>query len=142
MTKTSNQMKIRFCKFYLDSFWTGNWYQKYFKNIYSSTPSLFSNSEHTTLQHTAMTIRVTNIAVSDQLLVASLSDGTLFYIPTLRVLQESLLSSTKPAIIDWETKASVIRNKELIWKSMESSGNKIVFGLQGRLGNIKIYQWL
>ena len=89
-----------------------------------------------------MTIRVTNIAVSDQLLVASLSDGTLFYIPTLRVLQESLLSSTKPAIIDWETKASVIRNKELIWKSMESSGNKIVFGLQGRLGNIKIYQWL
>ena len=46
-----------------------------------------------------------------------------------------------PAQVHWEELGSVISNPDRSWRSLQSAGNKIAFGLEKRLGHLKVYQW-
>ena len=88
-----------------------------------------------------LNINVKNIAVSDCLLVASLSNGNLFYMEVIKIIEQSLLTSTEPAIINWQVSGTTIRNTEQIWKNIDFSDKSLVFGLERRLGDIKVIRW-
>ena len=81
------------------------------------------------------------IAVSDFLLVASLSNGNMFYMPVINIIEQSLLTSSEPAIINWQVSAETITNTEQTWKNIDFSDKSIVFGLERKLGDIKIIRW-
>ena len=86
-------------------------------------------------------IRVNNVAASDFLMVASLSNGNIFYIPVMEIIRQSLLASSEPAIINWQVAATLLSNTELTWKNIDFSRDNIVFGLEKKLGDIKIMTW-
>ena len=46
-----------------------------------------------------------------------------------------------PALLTWEESGSLICNKDRAWRNIHSAGNKIAFGLERKLGHIKVYQW-
>ena len=77
-------------------------------------------------------------------MVASLEQGDILYLPALSIIQQALLPSTSqsgPALLNWEERGSVISNQDRSWRNLQSAGNKIAFGLERRLGHIKVYQW-
>ena len=74
-------------------------------------------------------------------MVASLQSGHILYLPSLSILHQAELSTTGPARINWEQCGSVISNQDRSWRNLQSAGNKIAFGLEKRLGHIKVYQW-
>ena len=77
-------------------------------------------------------------------MVVSLEQADIAYLPTISIIQESLLASSSqsgPAFIKWEEFGSVISNQDRSWRNLQSDGNKIAFGLEKRLGHIKVYQW-
>ena len=88
-----------------------------------------------------LNIRVKNIAVSDFLVVVSLSNGNIFYLPAIKIIEQSLLSTPEPAIINWDVSACTIYNTDQTWKNIDFSATNIVFGLEKRLGDIKILKW-
>ena len=88
-----------------------------------------------------LNITVKKIAVSDFLLVASLSNGNMFYMPVINIIEQSLLTSSEPAIINWQVSAETITNTEQTWKNIDFSDKSIVFGLERKLGDIKIIRW-
>ena len=88
-----------------------------------------------------LNIRVKNIAVSDFLVVVSLSNGNIFYLPAIKIIEQSLLNTPEPAIINWDVSATMIFNTEQTWKNIDFSGSNLVFGLEKRLGDIKIFKW-
>ena len=89
-------------------------------------------------------LAIRQISVSAWVVVVSLEQGDIAYLPALSIIQQSLQagrSQSGPALISWEERGSVISNKERSWRNLQSAGNKIAFGLEKRLGNIKVYQW-
>ena len=77
-------------------------------------------------------------------MVVSLDQGDIYYLPTLTIIQQSLLATRKrsgPARINWEELGWVISNQDRSWRNLQSGGNKIAFGLEKRLGHVKVYQW-
>ena len=76
--------------------------------------------------------------------MVSLDQGDIFYLPTLTIIKQALLASktqSGPASINWEERGSVISNQERSWRNLQSAGNRIAFGLEKRLGHVKVYQW-
>ena len=77
-------------------------------------------------------------------MVVSLDQANIAYLPTISIIKQSLRLGSEqsgPAFIKWEEQGSVISNQDRSWRDLQSDGNKIAFGLEKRLGHIKVYQW-
>ena len=86
-------------------------------------------------------VLVKSICVTDFIMVGMLSTSQLISIPLKTILEHSLISRTEPAIINWSTTGFMIENTELSWKNMTMNDSRIVFGLEKKLGDIKMFHW-
>ena len=86
-------------------------------------------------------ITVRDICVSDFQMIAMISNSELIVMPLMLIMKASLLSITEPAIINWNTAATVLANRDQAWKNMSIGDQKFCFGLENKLGDIKLYQW-
>lgn len=86
-------------------------------------------------------ILIKNICVTDFLIVGMLSSSQIICISLKTILEHSLISRTEPAIINWNTTGFMIENSELSWKNMALNDSRLVFGLEKKLGDIKMFKW-
>ena len=86
-------------------------------------------------------ISIKNICVSDFLMVALLSNSMIICVPIKRIIEESVISNNEPAVINWDNSGDIIENNDRLWKNMSIVDDKFVFGLEKKLGDIKLYQW-
>lgn len=86
-------------------------------------------------------VLIKNICVTDFIMVGMLSNSNLVCIALKTILDYSLVSGTEPAIINWTTTGFLIENNELSWKNMSMVDNRLVFGLEKKLGDIKMFNW-
>ena len=84
---------------------------------------------------------VKDVCVSDFLVVAMLSNSEIICLPLTSIMDEVVLSRSETAVINWNTRGFQIENKELAWRSMTMSDDHLVFGLEKRLGDIKIFSF-
>ena len=43
--------------------------------------------------------------------------------------------------MNWDISADIIENNDQLWKNMSIVDDKFVFGLEKKLGDIKLYHW-
>ena len=84
---------------------------------------------------------IRNICVSDCQLVATLGRGNLLHWPLTDLVKADASMKTSPLLCNIGTSAGVIRNQEPAWGTPVMSGNRIVFGLETRFGEVKIFNW-
>jgi len=82
-------------------------------------------------------LHVSNLSVSDFMLVAFLSNGQILYWP----LQKLVKVDTTPFCINIDTFANTIYNQELPWKKPTFSETRIAFGLESSLGDVVVLNW-
>merc|ERR1719323_2499657 len=70
-----------------------------------------------------------------------LSNSEIICLPLTSIMDEVVLSRSETAVINWNTRGFQIENKELAWRSMTMSDDHLVFGLEKRLGDIKIFSF-
>ena len=85
---------------------------------------------------------VKNICSSDFIVLGMLSNSKIVILPIQSIIKESLKCENEPAIVNWETSSIQISNNDLVWKNMSLWDDKFVFGLEKKLGDIKVYKWL
>jgi len=86
-------------------------------------------------------ITVKDICVSEFQMIAMISNSELMAIPLMLIMREATLSSSEPAIINWNMAAAVLGNRDLAWKNMAMGDQRFCFGLEKKLGDIKLYFW-
>lgn len=86
-------------------------------------------------------IIVKDICVSEFQMIAMISNSDLIVIPLMLIMREAILSNSEPAIINWNMAAAVLGNKDLAWKNMAMGDQRFCFGLEKKLGDIKLYYW-
>ena len=86
-------------------------------------------------------ITVKDICVSKFQMIAMISNSDLIVIPLMLIMKESLLSDSEPAIINWNKAALMLGNRDLAWKNMALGDQRFCFGLEKKLGDIKLYYW-
>eukprot|EP00092_Neocalanus_flemingeri_P003024 GFUD01003233.1.p1 GENE.GFUD01003233.1~~GFUD01003233.1.p1 ORF type:complete len:485 (+),score=82.31 GFUD01003233.1:652-2106(+) len=84
---------------------------------------------------------VRNICVSDFLVVAMLSNGLILHWPLRKLLKINMEKPNTPLHYNMETFAGIIENKEPPWKNIVLSESRIVFGLEMKLGDVKMFNW-
>ena len=84
---------------------------------------------------------VKDICVSEFQMIAMISNSDLIVIPLMLIMKESLLSDSEPAIINWNKAALMLGNRDLAWKNMALGDQRFCFGLEKKLGDIKLYYW-
>merc|ERR1712106_137070 len=85
---------------------------------------------------------VINICVSDFQVVAMLARGTLLHWPLQDLIKINKGTPATPLHYDLETFAGVVENNEPPWrKKLVLSDSRIVFGLEMKFGDVKIFNW-
>ena len=84
---------------------------------------------------------VTRLCVSSHQLVALLASSQLICVPLQLIVRESLASCGEPAVISWSSAGAVVENSDRAWKNMSMTDDRFVFGLEKKLGDIKLYHW-
>jgi len=84
---------------------------------------------------------VKNLCVSDFLLVAMLSNGLILHWPLMKLIKMNKKNPLTPLHYNLETFADVIENKEPAWKNLVLSDSRVVFGLEMKFGDVKIFNW-
>lgn len=86
-------------------------------------------------------LSIRNLCVSDFLVVAMLSSGNILYWPLSQLVKVKKDSPKIPLHYNLETFAGVIENKEPLWKNLVLSDSRIVFGLEMKFGDVKMFNW-
>jgi len=89
----------------------------------------------------SMNQAITNICVSDFQLVAMLNNGNIFHWPLSDLVKLDKSCPKTPVHYNLETFADVIENKEPPWKTMVLSDTRVIFGLEMKFGDVKIFTW-
>lgn len=84
---------------------------------------------------------IRNICVSDFQVVAMLSSGNILHWPLHNLVKKNNDNPKIPLHYNLETFAGVIENKEPPWKNLVLSDSRIVFGLEMKFGDVKIFNW-
>ena len=82
---------------------------------------------------------ITNICVSDFQLVAMLSNGNLLHWPLTDLVKCNYPNT--PQHYNLDTFAHMIENTEPAWKTLALSNSRIIFGLEMKFGDVKIFNW-
>jgi len=84
---------------------------------------------------------ITSICVSDFQLVATLGSGNLLHWPLTNLIKSDKRIKKSPLLCSIGSSAYVVLNTQPVWGAPVMSDNKIVFGLEIRFGEVKIFNW-
>ena len=70
-----------------------------------------------------------------------LSSGNILHWPLHNLVKKNNDNPNIPLHYNLETFAGVIENKEPPWKNLVLSDSRIVFGLEMKFGDVKIFNW-
>jgi WD40 repeat protein len=84
---------------------------------------------------------IVNIGATDFQLVAILSNGNLFHWPLQALVKTDKKNPKVPRHYTFETFAEVVENIEPPWKKLVLSDSRIIFGLEMKFGDVKIFSW-